>query len=66
MEECIIHSCRVPMLNEPVVFLEMSEELLYSVGECVVVLSSRNDVEMCSQLLHRIWNSLLKHITVST
>jgi hypothetical protein len=54
------------MLNEPVVFLEMSEELLYSVGECVVVLSSRNDVEMCSQLLHRIWNSLLKHITVST
>lgn len=66
MEEDFIHPCKAPLLNKPEVFLDVSEVLLYSVGECAVILSSRSEVEMCSWLLHRIWNSLLKHVAVSS
>lgn len=65
VEEGFIHSCKVPVLNKPVVFLDVSEELLYSVEECAVILCSRSEAERCSQLLCRIWNSLLRHVTVS-
>jgi hypothetical protein len=65
VEECIIHPCKVPLLSKPVVFLDVSEELLYSVGECIIILCGRSEVEACSQLLHSIWNSLLRHVAVS-
>jgi hypothetical protein len=63
--ECMIHPCEVPLLSNPAVFLGMSEELIYSVGECIVTLSRRSEVEMCSQLVHTFWTSLLRHIAVS-
>lgn len=66
MEEGFIHPCKVPVLNKPVVFMDVSEELLYSVGECAVILCSRSEVERCSELLCRIWNSLLRHVAVSS
>jgi len=62
---CVIYPCTVPLLSKPAVFLGVSEELFYSVGECVVTLSRRNEVEMCLQLVRTIWTSLLRHITVS-
>jgi hypothetical protein len=62
VEECISHPCKFPLLKKPVVFLEVSEELLYSVRECIVLLCGRSGEEMCSKLLRSIWNSLLRHI----
>lgn len=65
VEECLIRPCKVPLLKKPVLFLDVSEELLYSVGECIIILCGRSEVELCSQLLHSIWNSLLRHVAVS-
>jgi hypothetical protein len=65
VEGCVIYPCTVPLLSKPTVFLGVSEELFYSVGECVVTLPGRSEVEMCLQLVHTIWMSLLRHITVS-
>ena len=65
VEGCLIYPCTVPLLSKPAVFLGVSEELFYSVGECVVTLSGRSEVEMCLQLVRTIWTSLLRHITVS-
>jgi hypothetical protein len=62
---CVIYPCTVPLLSKPAVFWGVSEELFYSVGECVVTLSCRSEVEMCLQLVRTIWTSLLRHITVS-
>jgi hypothetical protein len=60
-----IRPCEVPLLSKPALFLGVSEELFYSVGECFVTLSGRSEVEMCSQLVLTIWTSLLRHVTVS-
>ena len=65
MEGYVINPCAVPLLSKPAVFLGVSEELFYSVGECVVILSGRSEVDMCLQLVRTIWTSLLRHITVS-
>jgi hypothetical protein len=61
----VICPCEVPLLSKPAVFLTVSEELFYSVGECVVTLSGRSEVQVCSELVRKIWISLLRHITVS-
>jgi len=66
VEGCMIYPCTVPLLSKPAVFLGVSEELFYSVGECVVTLSGRSEVDLCLQLVRTIWTSLLRHITVST
>jgi hypothetical protein len=65
VEGCVIRPSKVPLMSKPEIFLGVYEELFYSVGECVVTLSGRSEVEMCSQLVHTIWTSLLRHITVS-
>ena len=65
MEGYVIYPCTVPLLSKPAVFLGVSEELFYSVAECVVTLSGKSEVEMCLQLVRTIWTSLLRHITVS-
>jgi hypothetical protein len=61
----VICPCTAPLLGRPAVFLGMSEELFYSVGECIVNLSGKSEVKMCSRLVRTIWTSLLRHITVS-
>jgi hypothetical protein len=61
----VICPCKVPLLSKPAVFLGVSEDLFYSVGECIVSLSGRSEAEKCLQLVRRIWTSLLRHIIVS-
>jgi hypothetical protein len=65
VEGCVIYPCTIPLLSKPAVFLGVSEELFYCVGECVVTLSGKSEGEMCLQLVRTIWTSLLRHITVS-
>ncbi|XP_069683909.1 serine-rich adhesin for platelets-like [Periplaneta americana] len=62
--ECIILPSTIPLLRKPSTFLKVSEELLYSVGECIVIQCSKSDIVISSQLLSTIWNYLLRHISV--
>ncbi|KAJ9590430.1 hypothetical protein L9F63_016517, partial [Diploptera punctata] len=62
VEECSVDPCNVPLLNNCNLFLEISEEVLYCVGESIVILSSRSEMNISSQLIVTIWNHLLRHI----
>ncbi|PSN48724.1 hypothetical protein C0J52_08796 [Blattella germanica] len=64
VEECLVLPCSVPLLNSPELFLNVSEELLHCVGESIVTLSCRSEIEVCSELLLAIWRSLLHHVSI--